>query len=553
MGYTIGMPSLKLSNIEGKGGKHCGNFAKVAKEALSERLGQDLDIKHELTIFNYYDGCKSAAELQEYSENWIINRNTEIEIYNELIKNINESSDLEKKLNGIITRRSLNRHKEDILQANVQEQLLKLMKREKPDLKEDEELFLSELLGKMANEEETQRDTENGKRAVERIKATLEKNETLKKMRSIRKDAVVMCATLIKPPQEFMATLSPEQQKQFLLDGIEKIKDIVGAENVKSVVIHFDELVTHAHIFWQPVTSDGRLCAKEMHNLQFLGRLNREMPQYLREKGWEKIDDCHAYDAEEEQKLREEMGDKAYREYKQEKRSLQGRDSKTFKGDMDKKVEALSIDIKKKEQHSKKLDSEIESKEQKYKNLQNMISDLEQTLEIAKADTKETKTVKGAFGTSKTVPKTADELLRDKEIVAAKLVLQREAAVASREAKCESREMNLSSQLAHESMQAEERKYKAVERARAEEQDKAEQQLQQLRERCNQTVLEIQEKIRCIQERYYALEKLADDYACLIDNIDIPEELQQLNSDCWERLQALKKHEHIKIPERTEF
>ena len=48
MGYTIGMPSLKLSNIEGKGGKHCGNFRKVAKEALRERQGLDTDINPEL-------------------------------------------------------------------------------------------------------------------------------------------------------------------------------------------------------------------------------------------------------------------------------------------------------------------------------------------------------------------------------------------------------------------------------------------------------------------------------------------------------------------------
>ena len=61
---NIGMPSLKLSNVEGKGGKHCGNFIKVAKEALQERLGQDTDINQDLTKYNYYEGFKSAAELQ---------------------------------------------------------------------------------------------------------------------------------------------------------------------------------------------------------------------------------------------------------------------------------------------------------------------------------------------------------------------------------------------------------------------------------------------------------------------------------------------------------
>ncbi|MDD6991766.1 MAG: plasmid recombination protein [Oscillospiraceae bacterium] len=160
----------------------------------------------------------------------------------------------------------------------------------------------------------------------------------LEKQKKIRIDAVVMCATIIKPPKEFMSTLTQEQQQQFFIDAVEKFKSIVGSDNVKSVVVHYDELVPHAHIFWQPVTEDGRLCAKEMHNLHFLGTLNREMPKYLREKGWTQIDDCHAYDAEEAQKLREEMGDDVYREYRRSQKAKQGRDSKKYKDDMDNAV-----------------------------------------------------------------------------------------------------------------------------------------------------------------------------------------------------------------------
>lgn len=284
MGYTVGLPSLKLSNVEGKCGKHCGNFAKVAREALQERLGLDIDINHDLTQYNYYEGFKSAAELQAYSNEWIAIRNAEIEENNALIK-------------GVVNLANAKRAEEG-----------------KSKLKEKEAL-------KIIN--------------AERKKRGL---PLLEKQKKIRVDAVVMCATLIKPPQEFMAALTQEQQLQFCLDAVEKFKTIVGAKNVKSVVIHFDEIVPHAHIFWQPVTDDGRLCAKEKHNLHFLGTLNREMPQFLRAKGWSQIDDCHAYDVEEAQKLREEMGDTAYREYRRSQRTKQGRDSKQFKGDMDRAV-----------------------------------------------------------------------------------------------------------------------------------------------------------------------------------------------------------------------
>lgn len=284
MGYTIGMPSLKLSNVDGKGGKHCGNYMKVAREALQERLALDIDINHDLTQYNYYEGFRSAKELQAYSDKWIASHNADVEENNALIK-------------GLI----------DVANAKRAEE-------GKPKLKEKEALRI--------------------------INAARKKQgyAPLVKRKKIRVDAVVMCATIIKPPKELMDTLTREEQRQFLLDAVDKFKEIVGAQNVKAVVIHFDELVPHVHIFWQPVTKDGRLCAKEMHNLHFLGTLNREMPIHLRQKGWTQVDDCHAYDAEEAQKLREEMGDVAYREYRRTLRAKQGRDSKQFKSDMDKAV-----------------------------------------------------------------------------------------------------------------------------------------------------------------------------------------------------------------------
>lgn len=47
MGWTVGIPSMKLSNSNHKS-KHCGNFYLVAAEALSERVGRDPDINPEV-------------------------------------------------------------------------------------------------------------------------------------------------------------------------------------------------------------------------------------------------------------------------------------------------------------------------------------------------------------------------------------------------------------------------------------------------------------------------------------------------------------------------
>lgn len=291
MGYTLGMPSLKLSNTAGKGGKHCGNFKKVTEEALKERLGQDLDINHDLTQNNeYLTEIKTAAELQNISETWIRNYNARID-------------------------------KENI---QIEEEIKKAVK-EYNDTHEDKLTKVKAL--KAINDE---------RRA--------NKEEPLQTKRHIRDDAVVMCATIIKPSAAFMSTLNAEEQRKILLDAYDKLKEIVGKPNMKAAVIHYDELVPHLHTFWMPETEDGRLCAKEMHNLKFLGTLNKEMPAFLRSKGWD-IDDCNAYDAEEEQRKREEMGEEAYKKEKQEKRNNQGRSSSKFKHEIQKDIEKLNEEI----------------------------------------------------------------------------------------------------------------------------------------------------------------------------------------------------------------
>lgn len=230
MGFTIGMPSLKLSNVV-KDTKHAGLFRKVVAEALKERQGKDKDIDKNLTSENKYFGIDSAEKLIKHSEDFIQQKNDEIEEHNQM--------------QGVCKRRK------------------------------------------------------------------------------IRTDAVVMCALIIKPPAELMQQLSDEEQDGLLEDALEKVKEIVGEENVLSAVIHKDELVRHMHIFWHPVTEDGRLYAKEMHNQKFLRRLNQEMPQYLREKGWKMIDDCKAYDAgSQEQKENKRRSGKTSKVYKYEMDSL---------------------------------------------------------------------------------------------------------------------------------------------------------------------------------------------------------------------------------------
>ena len=69
------------------------------------------------------------------------------------------------------------------------------------------------------------------------------------KGRKLRSDAVVMCATVLKPPAAMMATLSHDKQICLLDDAFEAFVEIVGKENIKSRADHFDEQGGHTHIF----------------------------------------------------------------------------------------------------------------------------------------------------------------------------------------------------------------------------------------------------------------------------------------------------------------
>jgi outer membrane murein-binding lipoprotein Lpp len=81
------------------------------------------------------------------------------------------------------------------------------------------------------------------------------------------------------------------------------------------------------------MTEDGRLCAKEMMNIQFFGRLNREMPAFLRSRGWD-IDDCHAYDEAKEQLKSEQE--------KYQERRERGRSSVVYKAQAEAEKNRLS-------------------------------------------------------------------------------------------------------------------------------------------------------------------------------------------------------------------
>ncbi|MPQ34286.1 plasmid recombination protein [Clostridium estertheticum] len=167
--------------------------------------------------------------------------------------------------------------------------------------------------------------------------------------RAVRKDAIVMCQSLITSDKSFFDKLSSQEQKQFFKDSFEFIKETYSEKNIISANVHYDEKTPHMHVNFVPITNDGRLCAKDLFKRVDLIKLHDNFSKHCKE---------HGYDLE--------RGES--------------------KGDLKKhlSVEEFKIKTKKEELEKSKIefnkaDNELNIKSKRLKNLTTNISTLEQT------------------------------------------------------------------------------------------------------------------------------------------------------------------------------
>jgi hypothetical protein len=104
--------------------------------------------------------------------------------------------------------------------------------------------------------------------------------------KAIRKDAVKMVSVLITSDRDFFKSLEPNKQREFFKTSAEWLKDRYGAENVVSAKVHMDEITPHMHFCLVPMR-DGKLTAKTIFNRKELLALQKELPAYLKERGFD--------------------------------------------------------------------------------------------------------------------------------------------------------------------------------------------------------------------------------------------------------------------------
>lgn len=104
------------------------------------------------------------------------------------------------------------------------------------------------------------RDTERSyNEAIER-----RMKEGYKAQKAPRKDAVRLVELLFTSDSEFFARLTAEQEREFFRDCYKFASKQFGEENIIAATVHKDEKTPHLHLDFVPLTSDGRLSAKDV-------------------------------------------------------------------------------------------------------------------------------------------------------------------------------------------------------------------------------------------------------------------------------------------------
>lgn len=110
-------------------------------------------------------------------------------------------------------------------------------------------------------------------------------NESFRGKRSPRKDAVKMISIVISSDKDFFKDFSEEKTKDFFKVAAEFLQK--RFPHVMSATVHMDEKTPHMHFTAVPLTTDGRLSAKEVLDREALQYLQSKLPEELSSVGFD--------------------------------------------------------------------------------------------------------------------------------------------------------------------------------------------------------------------------------------------------------------------------
>nr|WP_258171953.1 MobV family relaxase [Bacillus sp. BH32] len=170
----------------------------------------------------------------------------------------------------------------------------------------------------------------------ERVMSIIESQKTGTK--AIRKDAVLVNEWIITSDQDFFKDLSGEDKQKFFESSLKFFEQRYGKQNMAYAQVHLDETTPHMHLGVVPMR-DGRLQAKNVFNKTELLKIQKELPEYLREQGFN-------IDRGQEGSEKKHMSDKEYKEMHEKMSELKSEVSKEEKRAAALKEKNDSLDFK---------------------------------------------------------------------------------------------------------------------------------------------------------------------------------------------------------------
>jgi len=112
-------------------------------------------------------------------------------------------------------------------------------------------------------------------------------NENKASKRAVRKDAVLVNEWIITSDKDFFEQLDEAETRKYFETAKQYFADNYGDENIRYAVVHMDEKTPHMHMGIVPFDDDRKLSAKRIFNREALQRIQEELPQYLKENGFD--------------------------------------------------------------------------------------------------------------------------------------------------------------------------------------------------------------------------------------------------------------------------
>lgn len=112
-------------------------------------------------------------------------------------------------------------------------------------------------------------------------------NENKASKRAVRKDAVLVNEWILTSDKDFFEQLDEVETRKYFETAKQYFADNYGDENIRYAVVHLDEKTPHMHMGIVPFDDDKKLSAKRIFNREALQRIQEELPQYLKENGFD--------------------------------------------------------------------------------------------------------------------------------------------------------------------------------------------------------------------------------------------------------------------------